>query len=178
MKIRFATPADAQAIAALHAASWRLTYGNALNPDYLQDVVPAERRAIWAQRFASPKENQCVLIAESHNEPVGFACVFAAEHHEWGSYLDNLHVSQPNQGRGIGKALLMQIARLCNLRAPGQGLYLLVNQDNRRAQQFYLRLGARNAESGVWNAPDGSTVPTFFFRWDSVEALAAQAPDG
>lgn len=173
MKIRFATPADAETIATLHASSWRLTYKNALSDEYLQRTAPVERKELWAQRFASPKENQRVLVAQSQNGVVGFACAYLAEHSEWGSYLDNLHVARSVQGQGIGKSLLAGMARLCNQYAPGRGLYLSVNQDNQGAQQFYSGLGAHNAKSGVWNAPDGSAVPTYWFMWTSIEALAA-----
>ena len=50
-------------------------------------------------------------------------------------------------------------------------MYLLVNQDNIMAQQFYESLGARNLKPGVWNAPDGSNVPTYIFYWDTLKEL-------
>ena len=171
MKIRIATSADAMAIASLHTLSWRLTYKNALSAEYLQNTVPAERESVWSQRFAEPKINQCVTIAEIEDKPVGFACVFACEHAEWGSYLDNLHVSQLNQRMGVGRALLVNAAQWCDQHTPGVGMYLLVNQDNLRAQQFYLRCGARNIESVVWHAPDGNAVPTYIFAWDTIDDL-------
>ena len=175
MKIRLAMSADAQAIAALHTSSWRRTYKNALSDEYLQRTAPIEREAVWAQRFASRKENQQVLVAEGENGVVGFACAYGAEHVEWGSYLDNLHVDESFQRQGIGRSLLVGIARWCDQQTPGRGLYLSVNQDNRRAQRFYRGLGAHNAKSGVWNAPDGSAVPTYWFVWESIEALVAAA---
>ncbi len=174
MKLRLATSRDAKMIAALHASSWQITYSNALSADYLQRTVVADREAIWAERFASPKENQCVLLAEDESGVIGFACAFAAEHAEWGSYLDNFHVRQSRQGQGIGKALLVNMARWCNLLAPGRGLYLSVTHDNHRAQQFYLGLGGRNADSWIWHAPDGSAVPAYWFLWESVETLISQ----
>ncbi len=174
MKLRIATSSDAKTIAAVHAASWQMTYRDALSADYLQRTVLADREAVWAERFASPKENQCVFIAEDESGVIGFTCAFAAEHAEWGSYLDNLHVRQSSQGQGIGKALLVNMARWCNLHAPECGLYLSVNHGNHRAQQFYLGLGARNADSWIWNAPDGSTVPAYWFLWESVETLISR----
>ena len=175
MNIRNSTPNDSEAIAALHAASWRLTYDSVLSRAYLEKTAPIERETVWTQRLAAPKANQCVLVAESKSGLVGFACAFASEHAEWGSYFDNLHVRTLSQGQGIGKALLVNVARWCEAQAPGQGLYLSVNQENRRAQQFYLGLGARNAKSGIWNAPDGSSVPTYWFVWHSVGPLVAKA---
>ena len=171
MNIRYATPVDAKGIAALHTLSWRLTYKDALNEEYLQNIVPNERESIWEQRFSEPKENQCVVVAEFKSELVGFACAYALEHEAWGSYLDNLHVSESYQGSGIGQALLLKVAQWCNQHTPDAGMYLLVNQDNLNAQKFYVRGGARNIQSSVWNAPDGSVVPTYIYAWDSVETL-------
>lgn len=172
MKIRFSKDEDFSAIAQLHASSWSVTYSNVLSPDYLQHTAPTERQVVWRERFACPKENQIVLIAEENEGVVGFACAFVDEHAECGSYLENLHVSQSHQGRGIGTSLLSEVAFICQERCPNKGLYLSVNQANDRAQKFYLALGAHNIQSNVWNAPDGSQVPTFLFAWKSVLSLA------
>lgn len=175
MHIRFAKSEDAEAIAALHASSWGSAYGTVLSPEYLRHTVPDERKAVWRGRFASPKDNQIVLVAEEVDEITGFACVFVGEHEEWGSYLDNLHVSQHHQGKGVGKELLLRVAYFCNQERPGQGLYLSVNQANHRAQAFYLSLGASNTQTSIWNAPDGSEVPTFRFAWQSIGMLVEKA---
>lgn len=174
MPIRNAQADDAPAIAALHAASWSRTYADVLNPVYLRDDVPAERLAVWRRRFASPAANQFVIVAEEAGAVVGFACVFVAEHAEWGSYLDNLHVASTHQGRRLGTALLAEAATACERHSPGRGLYLYVNQSNVRAQAFYATLGARNADAAVWQAPDGSVVPTFRLAWPAAAALATR----
>lgn len=175
MHITTATSAHAEQIATLHAASWASTYGSVLSADYLREVAPAERQALWRQRFANPKANQRVLVVENDGHVAGFACCYVAEHSAWGHYLDNLHVAATHQGQGLGQRLLCSAARLCEQASPGLGLYLLVNQANSRAQRFYLNQGAQNEQASVWHAPDVSVVPTFVFRWPSATALAALA---
>jgi GNAT superfamily N-acetyltransferase len=175
MNIDFASSKHAEQIAALHAASWAASYSDVLSPYYLERVVPTERLAIWQERFENPKINQFVLVAKEAELVVAFACAFVGEHSDWGSYLDNLHVKPSHQGRGVGSSLLMQVAAICEQRCSGQGLYLLVNQSNLRAQKFYLALGAQNSQTAIWNAPDGTSVPTFRFSWPSVAALAENA---
>lgn len=171
MNIRLAKTEDFSSIAQLHALSWSVTYSNVLRPDYLREIVPLERQSVWRERLANPKENQIVLVAEENENIVGFACVYINEHAEWGSYLDNLHVSPSHQGQGIGANLIAEVACHCEERHSKKGLYLSVNQANQRAQKFYLSLGAQNAQPSVWNAPDGSVVPTFRFVWNSVSPL-------
>lgn len=175
MKIRQAARTDAVSIAELHTASWRNTYAAVLSSTYLTEKVPSEREKLWNDRLASPKENQHVIVAEIQEDVVGFACVFTKNHDFWGSYLDNLHVGEKYQGKGVGRALLGAVAGWCESQFPGNGLYLSVNQENFRAQRFYLHLGAHNAEAGVWSAPDGSKVPTYWFTWDSAGPLAESA---
>lgn len=65
------------------------------------------------------------------------------------------------------------MAQWCNRYAPKCGLYLSVTQGHHRAQQFYLGLGARIADSWQWDAPDGSAVPAYWFLWDSIETLTS-----
>lgn len=171
MIIRVASIADAKNIADIHTISWRNTYQNALSEQYLMDVVPKERYEVWKGRLENPKFNQYVVVAEYDGEVVGFVCVYAGENPDWGSYLDNLHVRETFQSQGIGKSLLIEGTRWCLKREPAKGLCLLVNQDNIKAQEFYKWLGACNAQKSVWNAPDGSIVPTFWFVWENLSEL-------
>lgn len=176
MNISFALPKHAEQIAALHATNWASTYKEDLSAAYLQHVAPTERLAIWQERFNDPRETQVVLVASENEVLVGFACAFVGEHSDWGSLLDNLHVKQSHQGRGIGRNLLIQTASICEQKCPGLGLYLFVAQSNVRAQKLYLTLGARNSPAADWSAPDGSCVPVFRSSWPSATMLA-KAPN-
>lgn len=171
MNIREASIVDAPKIADIHTASWRETYQNALTEQYLEYVVPLEREEVWIDRLGNPKKNQYVVVAESEGNVVGFACFYADENPDRGSYLDNLHVLKEYQSKGIGKSLFVKGANWCFQQELVGGLCLLVNQDNTKAQVFYKKLGAHNAEAGVWNAPDGSVVPTYWFVWNSFSGL-------
>ncbi len=173
MLIRPANKTHAYAIAKLHTTSWQTNYSQALSKYYLQHLAPAEREAIWLGRLNEPKANQRVFIAETQNELVGFACVFLDENREFGSYLDNLHVAAAHQGKGVGRALMQAVAKCCTHGAQSEGLCLLVNQTNTRAQDFYLKLGGVNGRADTWAAPDGSKVPTFWFVWRELQALIA-----
>ena len=171
MKIREASKFDVPHIADIHTTSWRNTYNSALTSQYLTDVVPGERIEVWKERLNNPKINQYVVVAEHNSEIVGFVCVYAGENPDWGSYLDNLHVRNAYQSKGIGKSLLIEGARWCYQQEPSKGMCLLVNQDNYKAQEFYKKLGARNVQKGIWDAPDGSAVPTYWFVWDNLNIL-------
>ncbi len=171
MMIRVASKDDAKYIADIHTQSWRNTYQSALTKQYLAEIVPKERSEVWKDRLENPKYNQHVIVAESDGKIVGFGCVYSGENTEWGAYLDNLHVSKSYQSKGIGKLLLAKIVQWCLKQEPEKGMCLLVNQDNTKAQEFYVKFGARNARMGIWNAPDGSIVPTYWLVWDDLSNL-------
>jgi len=93
------------------------------------------------------------LIAEDDGAPVGFALFF----HNFstflaqpGIYLEDLFVLPEHRGRGIGKTLLADLARIAVERGCGR-LEWAVLDWNRDAIGFYERLGAKpNSEWTVY----------------------------
>lgn len=171
MWIRTADQSDCHAIAELHAASWRFAYKGALADKYLARDVVADRRQLWESRLSEPAKQQHVLVAEQDHQLIGFVCVHGDESGEWGSFLDNIHVTQSMHGQGIGTVLLHATAKLCASLYGEVGLYLWVVQSNAKAQRFYARHGARNEGTDVWHAPGGTDVPLFRFAWRSSRQL-------
>ncbi|TAJ79360.1 MAG: GNAT family N-acetyltransferase [Gallionellaceae bacterium] len=171
MYIRVATPSDAPAIAALHAASWRIAYRGALSDEYLAGDIVSERNSVWAERFRSPPHTQHVAVAEVDNQLVGFACAYAGNDPRWGALLDNIHVTHALQRQGIGTQLMSSVASWCAKHHSHQGLFLWVLQSNAPAQHFYENLGAVNAGSDIWLPPGGGTVPRFRYAWQNVKLL-------
>lgn len=171
MIIREARTADATAIARLHAESWRVAYRGALSDAFLDGDVFADRLQVWRQRLLSPANKQHVLVAEEDREATGFVCAYGADDPQWGTLLDNLHVSQPNWGRGIGQRLMAEVASLGAKAYPGKGMYLWVLAPNVPARRFYERLGATNAGQEQWGAPGGGTVQRLRYVWANLEPL-------
>lgn len=165
MKFRPAMQFDAAAIAALHAASWRFAYRDALSEEYLAGDIIADREVLWAQRLSNPSPRQYVVVAQQNEILSGFACAYLDEDPTWGSLLDNIHVSQNAHRQGLGSELLLSVARHCMTSSPDTGLYLWVLQSNVGAQAFYYSYGAENVGSDVWDAPGGTSVPRFRFAW-------------
>jgi GNAT superfamily N-acetyltransferase len=92
-----------------------------------------------SQRYAE------VLIAELDGTPAGFALFF----HNYstflaqpGIYLEDLFVNIEHRGRGLGKALLVELARIALERKCGR-LEWAVLDWNEPAIQFYKSLGAK-----------------------------------
>lgn len=177
MQIRTATELDIQSIAQMHAASWQIAYRGMLSDAYLDHQVERDRLALWQDRLAKPTPNQRVWVAEQEDKLIGFVCLYGTHDPQWGTLIDNLHVYQSYQRRGIGALLMKKAADWCCQVHPSQSVYLWVLQANLSAQAFYQCLGAHKVESDIWSAPDGKTVPLFRFAWPSLETLVNGVAD-
>lgn len=174
MILRDATPEDAPAIAALHAANWRAAYAGILNADYLAHEVEEERLAAWRERLADPAPDfETVVALGEDGSLAGFSSLYHAHDTRWGGFLDNLHTDESLRGAGYGQALLRETARRFAARDPRTGFYLWVFEDNRAARRFYARMGAEESErvpSDWTRAPD-----SWKYRCHWTEAYAVQA---
>lgn len=154
LTIRRGGPADAEAIAGLHAASWRRHYRGAYADAYLEGDIDAERLGVWTQRLSSQDRSTRTLLAEADGAFVGFVHVVFDEDPEWGSLVDNLHVVWRRKRTGVGSRL-MSAAAATVLDRGGGGLYLWVLEQNTAAQAFYGARGGRCVESRPVPPPGG-----------------------
>lgn len=89
-----------------------------------------------------------VVLAEWDGAVVGFALffhTFSTFLAKPGIYLEDLFVNPEHRGHGIGKALLVHLARLAQLRDCGRVEWSVLNW-NTPSIEFYERLGARRMD--------------------------------
>ncbi len=136
VRIRPATPADIPTI--LHFIRSLAMY------EKLLDSVVADEAKLTATLFGERPYAE-VLIASCDEHPAGFALFF----HNYstflakpGIYLEDLFVDPEFRGRGVGKALLIQLAKLSVERDCGR-LEWSVLDWNEAAIGFYKSLGAQ-----------------------------------
>ena len=155
LHFRYARLADATAIAALHADSWRRHYRGAYSDAYLDGEAGSDRTAAWTDRLIAATRRDCTLLAEQRGVVVGFVHTILGEDAVWGALLDNLHVAHGYHRRGIGARLVILSAEFVVNRAPSSGLHLWVLEQNRSAQAFYQALGGTCVERGLVPAIGG-----------------------
>ena len=170
---RTAKPQDAEAIADLHARSWRENYRGAFRDEFLDGDLRGERLRVWRERLDRPTPNQLVLLALDGAELVGFVCAYGAHDRRWGSFVDNLHVAREFKRSGIGSSLMKRAGVWLDGGFPGLEVYLLVLEANAAARRFYERLGARNAETSTMETHGGAIVRSCRYTWPSAQALVA-----
>lgn len=144
LAIRPATEADVPIIASLIRALARY--------ERLEHEVQLTDDKLRASMFGARRYAEAIL-AEDGGEAVGFALFF----HNYstflaqpGIYLEDLYVHESQRGKGVGKALLIELARIAVERDCAR-LEWAVLDWNVDAIGFYQRLGARpNSEWTVY----------------------------
>jgi len=132
--------ADAAAIARVHVASWRSTYGGLLPDDFLDSLHEARYEDRWRRSLAD--ETTRVYVAEDGHEVVAFASCGRERAGEDGytGELYAIYVLREMQGRGHGKSLVRAVS--AGLREMDlHDMIVWVLRDNAPARKFYERLG-------------------------------------
>lgn len=84
------------------------------------------------------------LVAFTGLDPVGYVLFyphFSSFRGQRGFYIEDIYVAQDKRGKGVGEALIREVAR----RAKSRGferIDFLVLEKNKKAVDFYLKLGA------------------------------------
>jgi ribosomal protein S18 acetylase RimI-like enzyme len=143
--LRAARPDEVDALAELHAWSWRVTYGPLLTPEEASLLTVEERRRLWERALGAPAAREAVLVAQEAGRVVGL--VFAGSSHDDDRGPDvgeihAIHVEPGRHGQGIGGRLLD--AAVDHLRAAGfTRATLWVIRENDEARRFYEGQGWR-----------------------------------
>lgn len=134
--------------------------------------VTADAAALEAALFGPAPRVFCD-IAEWHGETAGFALwfynfsTFKARH---GLYLEDLFVKPAFRGRGIGKALLVHLARRCVTESLGRFEWSVLDW-NTPALEFYRSLGAV-AKREWWPHRISDAALTALAARDTLESQA------
>jgi ribosomal protein S18 acetylase RimI-like enzyme len=171
MEFRPATAADAEAVAGLHADSWRRNYRGAFSDAFLDGDVFSDRRTVWSARLSDPGPDVCTIVADDDGVVVGFVHTVFGDDPRWGSLIDNLHVTHSLKRSGVGRLLMAGAAGAVVARTPPTALYLWVLEQNVAAQAFYSALGGTNVERGRGSPPGGGHPVRFRFAWPDPSVL-------
>lgn len=109
----------------------------------LADEVTATEALLHEWLFEKKKAE--VIFAEVENEAVGFALFFynfSTFLGRAGLYLEDLYIKESHRGKGYGKAILQELARLAAERGCGRLEWQCLDW-NKPSIDFYLSLNAR-----------------------------------
>jgi ribosomal protein S18 acetylase RimI-like enzyme len=126
--------------------------------------------AIWIERFKDIA-GTLTLVAERNGNLIGFAHSVIDEDTEFGTLLDNLHVSPSHKRRGLGTRLMLETALRLKVQASSTALYLSVLADNEQAQRFYEAIGGIVAGGSLSEHVGGEGLPTIRYIWPNLDRL-------
>lgn len=143
MELRQPSPADAEALARMHYASWQEAYDSLLPPEFWGEAT--ERRWIsrWTARLRSPQPDSVIWAALRDGEVFGFATAGPARQNSTAGApvrdreLWSIYVRASEYGSGLADRLLEAVLPR---QAPAE---LWVFEANDRARGFYSRHGFR-----------------------------------
>lgn len=134
----------------------------------LEHEVGGDAPALEADLFATPPRVEC-RVAERDGRLVGYALfysTYSSFRTRPGVWLEDLFVEPSERGRGTGRALLAEVARI-SLARGGRGVSWVVLDWNRPSIDFYERLGA---------ARTGAEWYVYAIGGEAIERLAAGKP--
>jgi len=100
------------------------------------------------------------VIASVGDEPAGFALfsyTFSSFLGRPGMFVEDLYVENAHRSRGVGKALLVHLAKLARERSCGRLEWAVLNW-NERAMEFYQELGAEPMDEWTTFRLDGNAL--------------------
>ena len=170
-EIRDALPSDAEAIARLHATSWRDAYRGIMPDAYLDGPLEESLGEHWRVQLGGDGcAGSIVLLALVEGTLTGFVAGRPEPVGCSAALIENLHVHPAHRGRGLGRELLGLAAG--RLAAAGCcGISLWVYDDNRAALTFYDQLGADVTETGLEQV-GGAVLAHRRLAWPDAAALA------
>lgn len=140
MRIRAATPADAEEIAGVHISAWRGAYAGILPDAVLANLSQEHRAEQWAVVLREPASSVLVLDDGTRLRGVAYLKPVpdddALDHGE----LDSLNLHPDVWRQGWGRRLFAAALEVAHQRGFGL-LTLWVYADNHRARRFYEAMG-------------------------------------
>lgn len=172
MMIRPAGPHDREAITALHLSSMQRTYAPYLPPRYLMELAPPQRRDLWVERFKPAVRDRYVIhVAFDQTILAGFVCISLQPDDPWGNLIDNLHIDQAYQRKGLGRRLLSSgISSLSSDKAH-RPLHLVVYEENASARSLYDSLEGQIVEKVERELEPGRIHFMLRYQWQDPKIL-------
>ena len=142
--VRLATVEDADAIGAVHVASWRAAYRDDAPAGWLQSRTPAERAESWRRRLTAAGSTRAFVAVDEASAVVGFSgLALPSRDPDAGprtAEIATFYVDPAAWRMGAGGALMRaSLEQFATLRFTTATLWVLEN--NARARAFYATTG-------------------------------------
>jgi phosphoribosylanthranilate isomerase len=168
IRLRRATPGDADALGLVHVAAWREAYTGLVPDEILAGLDPQQRAAMWREAIA---HGATIHLAEQNGAIVGFGS--GGEQRDpslpFSGEIRALYVLTRAQRHGVGRRLMAAMAH--DLLAQGHvSGSLWVIEQNAPARRFYEALGGREIARREQQR-DGFGAIGVAYGWENLAVL-------
>lgn len=178
VELRRADARDAGAIADIHVACWRETYGGMMPAQTLAALDAAEWAARWRSHLSDDDPASAVFLAlDKSGAPAGFGHCRSQRSEKllplgFSGEISSLYLQRKIQRRGAGRRLLAAMS--AHLLARGcESASVWVFRDAAHARAFYEAHGAQpTGVAGVWEIY-GMVLPDMAYGWRDLRTLSA-----
>ncbi len=173
--IRPAQLTDTHAIALVHVESWRTTYKGIMPDELLANLSVERRQANWTNVLSNPDSRTVLYVAEVDTQVVGFAAggPERTEHPVYKGELYAIYLLQDYQGQGMGRALVLEVAR--KLIEFGYTTMLIWVAARNPATNFYAALGGHPIASKTETIGD-APIEEIAYGYDDLNVLTTSTP--
>jgi ribosomal protein S18 acetylase RimI-like enzyme len=161
-EIRFAELRDADALAAVHEASWLGAYRGIIPHRCLAQMIGRRDAGWWTRTLRS---GAGILVVDFGGKTVGYATIGRnrTEAFKAGGEIYEIYLMPEYQGLGFG-GRLFTAARGLLVDRGFKGLVVWALAENDRAVSFYRSLGGADIAEGAENF-DGRRLAKIAFTW-------------
>jgi ribosomal protein S18 acetylase RimI-like enzyme len=168
IKIRKAVLSDVKGIAKVHVDSWKTTYVNIVQEEYLNNLTYESREQIWINNIPDGG----VYVAEnSEGLIVGFSSggrERSSKYNGFDGELYAIYILKEYQGQGIGKALVKPIIN--EIKGMGLNSMLVLVLEDNISRLFYEALGAKKIDA-IEVQIAGKKLSELVYGWEDIRNI-------
>ena len=168
MVIREATIEDAEAVAQLHVATWRVVYEGIIHQSYLDSCLDLKDRI---QRWMSHinEGHTTVFVTEEERSMIGFVDVGVSREEGMRDQAEiySLYLVSDRLREGIGTLLFNHAVRQIST-WDFNHFYLWTLEENMRGRSFYERMGGVLSSETRDAIIDDVPYKQVQYRWDNI----------
>lgn len=175
ISIRCATIEDAAGIAIVHVDTWRTTYRGIVSHEKLDNLSYERCEKHWRKTIADPNQDDCIFVAESDGNIVGFSYGFAERtgENDYDAEIGAIYILSKYQRKGIGRKLTDAVAR-CLKQRGYRSVLIWVLKENHSSRAFYEAMGGKIVLEKELTFDDGNTYKVVGYGWENIDKLNAE----
>ncbi len=168
--IRKATYDDAEAIADIHARTWKNTYKDLIDEKDISNITYENRKTLWETILSVQTGNRCTYVIHNEEQIVGFISggPERTKRFNYDTEIYNIYLLDEFQQQGLGVRLLYVFA--VEMKKRGYRSILVWILKKNPSSRFYERYEAKPVGTVETSIGEGTYQETAY-GWENIDDL-------